>query len=195
MNYNLKEYYEDFHESFKGDIEESFRVCQTCGGKCEYSMIGSLLPGEKEYLATNLELNITEFCQRYLDEIIISKEIKIDVIRLGVVCPFLDTITNVCRIKQFKPILCAIYPLVFQIIDDKVLFYLDPKCPINQNSSLSNYYLKAEKSLQKIPISLEWYKSVDKYWRLSVDIDKIHQLQRGDKRQTWELDILKSISM
>jgi uncharacterized protein len=79
-----------------------------CGGACEYTKIAGLLPGEERYIAEKLNLSLEEFIYSYLDGVKVDEHI-INIIRCSNPCPFLKNDYS-CAIKEFKPVLCLIYP-------------------------------------------------------------------------------------
>src|SRR5262249_50145738 len=80
----------DFHSSFRGDTKEIFSVCAKCGGACEFNKIGTLMPGEREYMAATAKVSVAEFSARFLDTIVMEDGMELDVLRLINGCPFLD---------------------------------------------------------------------------------------------------------
>jgi Fe-S-cluster containining protein len=59
--------YENFHKMFSGGNQSTFDICKKCGGACERNKIGTLLPGEKEYMAKKMGISVSEFELKYLD--------------------------------------------------------------------------------------------------------------------------------
>src|ERR1044071_433371 len=111
-----------FHRAFQGDTLETFRVCSKCGGACEFNKIGTLMPGEREYMAAIAGLSVDEFTAKYLDFLLMEDGTELDVLRLINGCPFLDRGTFECNCREYKVILCEIYPIDFQILDGRVCF-------------------------------------------------------------------------
>ena len=83
------ERFEAFHDKFQGDSPEVFRICSACGGKCEYSKVSTLLPGEARYMASSLRMDETAFRERYVDGIRVDS-VTLDVLKLVDPCPFLS---------------------------------------------------------------------------------------------------------
>jgi uncharacterized protein len=109
------EKFERFHAAFDGEGNGMWTICAKCGGRCEWHKIGSLMPGEKEYIASYLGLPVEEFAQTYLDGIETPLG-TVDVLKLKLGCPFLDERYH-CLLadKKVKPVLCEIYPVVFEV--------------------------------------------------------------------------------
>jgi len=104
-----------FHQSFNGEGDGIWDFCAECGGRCERHKIGTLMPGEKEFIAAQLGLPITELEARYLDRLVTPRG-TVDVLKLIPGCPFLDSCYH-CTLadRMVKPVLCEIYPVVFEV--------------------------------------------------------------------------------
>ncbi len=117
-------------------------VCAQCGGRCEIYKIATLLPGEKEYMAMGLNISIAALEAQYLDRLVTPRG-TVDVLKLKPGCPFLDSNYH-CTLaeKKIKPILCEIYPVVFEVnllkssagdVNFEVTFDIDEvDCPLMQ---------------------------------------------------------------
>ena len=109
------EKFQTFHAAFDGEGNGIWQVCAQCGGRCEWHKIGSLMPGEKEYIASYLGLSTDEFANKYLDGIVTPRG-TVDVLKLKLGCPFLDVNYHcILADKKVKPVLCEIYPVVFEV--------------------------------------------------------------------------------
>ena len=124
------EHFIEFHRSFNGDTPEIFQVCRGCGGACEFTKIGTLLPGEREYMAQAAGLPVEEFHERYLDTLLMEDGRELDVLRLIDGCPFLDRGTFECNCRRYKVVLCEIYPIGFHVEESRVHFTIDDWCPL-----------------------------------------------------------------
>lgn len=163
-------YFKDFHTNFRGDTQETFRICQECGGACEWSKIGTLMPGEREYMAEAAGLPVAEFSRRYLDTLIMPEGWELDVLRLVNGCPFLDAQTYECTCRAFKVVLCEIYPLGFQVKDEEVTFEVDDWCPLSELRPLRRHFeVTAAQAVARIPVEVEWYRQVALYDDLNFD--------------------------
>jgi Fe-S-cluster containining protein len=109
------ERFQTFHQAFDGEGEGIWDICAQCGGKCEHHKIGTLMPGEKEYIASTLAMPLAEFEARYLDRLETPRG-AVDVLKLIPGCPFLDTCFH-CTLadSHVKPVLCEVYPVVFEV--------------------------------------------------------------------------------
>ncbi len=109
------ERFDAFHCQFDGEADGIWQVCGQCGGRCEIYKIGTLLPGEKEYMAAGLGIPVERFEARYLDRLVTPRG-TVDVLKLKAGCPFLDTNYH-CVLAELrvKPVLCEIYPVVFDV--------------------------------------------------------------------------------
>lgn len=109
------ERFQHFHDAFDGEGNGMWEVCAQCGGKCEHHKIGTLMPGEKEFIAAAMQLPLVEFEARYLDELVTPRG-TVDVLKLVSGCPFLDQCFH-CTLadSHVKPVLCEIYPVVFEV--------------------------------------------------------------------------------
>lgn len=53
----------------------------------------------------------------------------------GYICPFLNIQDNKCKIYEFRPFECQLYPFLINLRNKKVLLTVDLNCPyINKNS-------------------------------------------------------------
>src|SRR5258708_20449593 len=108
------ERFKTFHESFNGEGNGMWDICAQCGGRCEIYKIGSLMPGEKEYIAAQLNISVAEMENKFLDRVETPVG-AVDVLKLQPGCPFLDACFH-CTLAdvKVKPWLSEIYPLAFQ---------------------------------------------------------------------------------
>ena len=107
------ERFHEFHHAFNGEGDGIWDICADCGGRCELHKIGTLMPGEKDYIAAELGLPLAEFEAKYLDRLATPRG-TVDVLKLMFGCPFLDSCFH-CTLadRKVKPVLCEIYPVVF----------------------------------------------------------------------------------
>jgi Fe-S-cluster containining protein len=162
-----------FHARFQGD---TWDVCERCGGKCEINKIGSLMPGEAEYIAASMGCEAAEFRRRYLDGISTPFGV-VDVLKIKPGCPFLSPDYR-CTIREFKVVLCDVYPIVFEVRDGQVHFFLDPWCPIVRRvPELARRFEQAIPELHRLGAPLEWYRAVELYDGLCVDYHRLFELR------------------
>ena len=183
--------FERFHNSFKGDNSEIFSICSECQGKCEYAKIGSLLPGEKEYMSKKMSLDLNTFKDLYLDGIQFKGNYIVDVVKMTAPCPFLDKQTYNCNCKDFKVILCEIYPIVFETGKNEVRYYLDKECPLTQSKQLQSYFFNIGIPLIKsMNIPIEWLKKVEMYDSLEIDYPSLQKERETPGYQLWDIDTI-----
>ena len=164
------DHFADFHRAFRGDTAETFEVCAKCGGACEFNKIGTLMPGEREYMAAFSGLSAAEFTAKYLDIIQMDDGMELDVLRLINGCPFLDRGTFECNCREFKVILCEIYPIDFQILQGRVFFGIDDWCPIADTLRFRRHFLElGVAAISKLPVPTAWYEHVARYDDLHFD--------------------------
>lgn len=161
----------EFHKIFNGEGKWS-HICKQCEGMCEYRKIGSLLPGEKEFVANQLKVPISIFENRYLDKLRTPLG-DIDVLKLKVGCPFLNDNYG-CTIAKIKVVLCEVYPILVHIENGKTLFNLDELCPLTRLNEVKNYFLNVGiAALIALDIPKEWYEAVVLYDTFDFDYVKI----------------------
>lgn len=171
--------YDNFHRTFSGGNQNTFNVCSKCGGACEHNKIGTLLPGEVEYMAQKMGMNVSEFKLKYLDILKMDDGTLIHVLKLGELCPFLNEETESCDCRDFKPIICKIYPVVFNVEAEKVSFTIDNWCQLSRKKVCRNYFESAIPLLSRLPISVEWFRHVVSYDDLYFDYDQIRESRKG----------------
>jgi uncharacterized protein len=174
--------YESFHKMFSGVNENTFKTCRTCGGACEHNKTGTLLPGEKEYMAKEMGISVSEFEVRYLDILRMDDGTLLHVLKLGKLCSFLNKETEECECRNFKPIFCKVYPVVFTVEADKVNFIIDNWCKLSRNEVFRNYFETAIPLLSSLPIPIEWFRHVVSYDNLFFDYNKLEKYRNLKKR-------------
>jgi Fe-S-cluster containining protein len=170
--------YENFHRTFSGSNQNTFNVCSKCGGACEHNKIGTLLPGEKEYMAKKMGISVSEFKLKYLDILKMADGTLIHVLKLGELCPFLNRETEVCECRDFKPLICKIYPVIFTVKAGKVKFTLDDWCQLSRTKVCRNYFKSAIPLFSRLPIPIEWFRHVVSYDDLCFDYDKLKESRK-----------------
>jgi Fe-S-cluster containining protein len=129
------ERFDTFHQAFNGEGDGMWQVCAECGGRCEIHKIGTLLPGEKEYMAARLNMSIEALENRYLDRLVTPLG-TVDVLKIKPGCNFLDACYH-CTMAdhRVKPILCEIYPVCIEA---------DPVDGTDENPELKVHYFVDE---------------------------------------------------
>jgi uncharacterized protein len=166
-----------FHAEFQGD---TWDLCTRCGGKCEINKIGSLMPGEAEFIAESLQVELAGFRNKYLDGIRTPYGV-IDVLKMKPGCPFLDACFR-CTIKDVKVVLCEVYPVVFEDVDGRIEFSLDPWCPIVRHAPelKAIFQAKAIPAMEHLGCPADWYRGVALYDSLCVDYHKLFARRAHD---------------
>ncbi len=163
--------FQKFHETFQVDTWDS---CALCGGQCEINKIGSLMPGEPEFIAKHLGMDVGKFRDLYLDAIITPYG-TVDVLKLKPGCPFLSCDFR-CTITDVKVVLCEVYPIVFEVTGNEVDFMLDDWCPIvrlrPQIAAL--FAERGFPAIRALDAPLDWYRAVATYDSFCIDYDKLY---------------------
>ena len=157
--------FRNFHRAFQGDFYER---CARCGGVCEHKRIGTLLPGESYFLARARGLSVRELRARYLDQLVLGNR-KADVIKLRMRCRLLDA-QGRCTIARLKPVLCEIYPIVFEVQGRSIHYSIDRACPISRDRSLVRQLLEVGvPAFKALPIPFEFMRLLSRYDGLDFD--------------------------
>jgi Fe-S-cluster containining protein len=185
-------HFAEFHRVFRGDTPQTFMVCAKCGGACEFNKIGTLMPGEREYMAAISGLSVAEFTAKYLDVVRMDDEMELDVLRLINGCPFLDRGTFECNCREYKVVLCEIFPIDFHVLEGRVHFGIDDWCPIADTLRFRRHFLEVGVSaISKIPVPVEWYEHVALYDDLYFDYYALESYRTDRSRpQTFTLEEL-----
>jgi Fe-S-cluster containining protein len=186
-----KNQYATYHSSFQGD---TFDACARCRGYCEKYKIATLMPGEKEYMAEALNVNLKEFEDRYLDRLDTPFG-DFDVLKLKDGCNFLDDQFR-CTAGIHRPVLCDSYPLIVKIQREKVKFFLDKwDCPMVRDWSkdyaiyLKNFQKRGIASLEGLRVPAAWWKAVAVWDKFDFDCVRIEkELRTTTENQTFMLE-------
>jgi uncharacterized protein len=182
--------YENFHIKFSGINESTFNACKECGGACEYNKIGTLLPGEKEYMAKEMGISVYEFENQYLDVLELEDETRLNVLKLGKLCPFLNVRTKECECRNFKPIFCKVYPVVVTVEAEKVELKIDNWCKLSRRKNFMSYFEKAIPLLLSLPIPREWFIYVASYDNFHFDYKMLEKYSSDRKYEVFSLEEL-----
>ena len=176
-------YFAEFHSTFHGDTPATFMVCAKCGGACEFNKIGTLMPGEREYMAAEAGLSVAEFSGKYLDVLRMEDGMDLDVLRLINGCPFLAPGTFECNCREYKVVLCEIYPIGFHVHEGRVDFAIDDWCPLADTLRFRQHFLEVGVSaVSRLPVPVEWYQHVARYDELYFDY-QVLEAHRRDRLQ------------
>jgi Fe-S-cluster containining protein len=213
------ERFDAFHRAFNGEGRGIWTICAQCGGRCEQHKIGTLMPGEKEYIAARLGWPVEKLEAKYLDRLVTPRG-TVDVLKLKPGCNFLDACFH-CTLAdhKLKPILCEVYPVVFEVDqtggseDDprlEVRFLVDElDCPLMHASyewagrRVTNPDWQAHRDyFSSVGISLlravdappEWYRAVAQYDAENFDYGALEKVRHvaADAYDTFTLDELMS---
>ncbi len=170
--------FERYHRSFKGD---TYDACQKCGGKCEQYSICTLMPGEKEYLAAQLGMDLRDIEDGYLDGIDTPFG-TVDVLKMKNNCPWLDEEFS-CSIREIKPVLCDTYPIVCTVGKDGLACEIDEEgCPVMSRPEytevLSRFRDEGIRALHEISAPLQWWRIVEFYDTFDFDYIAIEKRLR-----------------
>lgn len=161
------------------------------------------MPGEKEYMASELGISVDELQDKYLDLLVTPRGVT-DVLKLTPGCPFLDSCYHCTAAdKMAKPVLCEVYPVVFEVmIVDRttggkeldVQFEVDQiDCPLMHltykwgkhrvsNSQWTKHRQHFEtngvKALRDVGAPAEWYWIVAQYDAENFDYDALKKIRR-----------------
>jgi len=186
--------YENLHKIFSGSNRNTFKICRECGGACEHNKIGTLLPGEEEYMAEKMGINVSEFKIRYLDVLNMDDGTLIHVLKLGKLCPFLSQESKECNCRDFKPIFCKIYPLVLTLENEKINFKIDNSCKLSRKKACRLYFETAIPLLSNLAIPVDWLRYVTSYDNLCFDYDQLKEYRRRkNKYAVFSLEELLSL--
>jgi len=179
--------FERFHRLFKGNFYEA---CYACGGQCEYNKIGTLLPGEKEFIARRMGLPLLAFENRYLDKLETSLG-TVDVLKLVYGCPFLDSRFN-CTVKRFKPVLCEIYPIVLLAERGEVKFRIDERCPLSKDNFVRAHLVNVgAQAIRNLKVPPKFVNLIEQYDDLNFDYKKIEKTRKN--REDCETFVLQDL--
>lgn len=178
---------------FSGSNQNTFNICRECGGACEHNKIGTLLPGEEEYMAEKMGISVSDLKIRYLDMLKMDDGTQIQVLKLGRLCPFLNE-DEVCKCGDFKPIFCKIYPVILTIENEKINYIIDDWCNLSKKEACRLYFETAIPLLSNLAIPIEWLRHVISYDNLCFDYDELERCRRGkNKYAIFSLDELLSL--
>lgn len=216
------ERFQAFHQAFNGEGNSIWNVCAQCGGRCELHKIGTLMPGEKEFIASHLGLPVEEFEAKYLDHLITPRGTT-DVLKLKFGCPSLDSNYHcVLADRKVKPVLCEVYPVVFEVDvvggteevpELAVKFLVDEiDCPLMhatyhwRGRTVQNllwrehrqyFETKGIELLSQVDAPASWYWIVAQYDSENVDYRALERIRRvpADQCENFTLDEVMSCSI
>jgi uncharacterized protein len=175
------EKFAEFHASFYGE-GNWWKICKDCGGKCEENKIGSLMPGEKEFIARTRNRYIPEHT-----DTIETPFGAVEVLELKPGCPFLFNLY--CSLDREKVVLCEIYPIIFKVLTTRIRFFLDSECPLCRNPQAVKYFKKVGiPALEKLGAPLLWWRAVAMFDSYDFDYKILAKLPRINGRGVFRLE-------
>jgi Fe-S-cluster containining protein len=137
-------------------------------------------------------LSVAEFSERFLDTLEMEDGMELDVLRLINGCPFLDRGTFQCNCREYKVVLCEIYPIGFHVREGQVSFAIDDWCPLADTLRFRRHFAEAGiPAVSKLQVPVEWYRHVARYDDLHFDYHALEAYRRDrSKPQTFTLDEL-----
>lgn len=143
-------------------------------------------------MAAAAGLPVAEFSERFLDVLEMEDGMELDVLRMINGCPFLDRGTFVCNCREYKVVLCEIYPIGFHVEEGEVRFEIDDWCPLADTLRFRRHFMETGISaLSKLPVPVEWYQHVARYDELCFDYHALEASRRDrEKPQTFTLEEL-----
>ncbi len=178
-----------YHSTFQGD---TYDACARCGGKCEIYKVSTLLPGEKEYMASYFNMPLNDFENKYLDRLNTPYG-DVDVLKMKNGCPFLDKEYH-CTALPVKPILCDTYPIIMDIKGKRIEFIIDQHdCPMvhwpEYEKYVRNFAVNGTAAMRELDAPLDWWKTVMLYDENDFDYVRIEkELRHSPDYETFFLE-------
>lgn len=101
--------------------------CLNCRGCCRFKEDNSV------WLPCLLEEEIQDLLDKKIPPVSISIDKKIQPVLApsgeGFICAFLDHTKNICRIYEYRPFECQLYPFLLNLRGKKVILTVDLNCP------------------------------------------------------------------
>jgi hypothetical protein len=106
--------------------------CLKCRGCCRFKEANSV------WSPCLLDEEVQDLLDRQIPAASITADRRIQPIpnpkQEGFVCPFLNIEDNKCKIYEFRPFECQLYPFLISVRDKKVLLTIDLNCPYAQEN-------------------------------------------------------------
>ncbi|OGJ43566.1 hypothetical protein A2974_02165 [Candidatus Peregrinibacteria bacterium RIFCSPLOWO2_01_FULL_48_20] len=179
--------FESIHKNFNGVM---LGLCTACGGSCEKNQITLFLPGEIEFVAGKLGMDLMAFKEKFCNTIVFKGQ-HIFIMKAGV-CPFLNASYH-CELEDSncKLTRCLLYPVIVSLVNGKAAVYLDEKgCPMTRWVP-KEFTAQATEIYEEIKNELPdwWLEFVVKYDEALYDYSK---LTRHREKRFIELRELES---
>jgi len=182
--------FKEFHARIEGE-GWWWEICSACGGQCEHNMMGSLMPGEKEFITGWLGAPVPEFEEEYPDKVVTPYG-AVDILSLdNSTCPFLSSDFR-CRVKPVKVVMCEVYPVIFEVSDGKVVYFVDSLCPLARHKEIKGYFEKTViPALAELAPPVEWCEALALYDHFDYDYEALRKGRKaGGKYQSFSLEQL-----
>ena len=106
--------------------------CLKCRGCCRFKEANSV------WSPCLLDEEVQDLLDKKISHASISADRRIQPVpdpkQEGFVCPFLNIEDNKCKIYEFRPFECQLYPFLISVRDKKVLLTIDLNCPYAQEN-------------------------------------------------------------
>jgi Fe-S-cluster containining protein/predicted GNAT family acetyltransferase len=164
-----------YHDNFEGD---TYDACAKCGGKCEKFKVSTLMPGEKEYMVKELNIQMEVLEGRYLSKINTPYG-NVDVLKMKDGCNFLDKEYH-CTAIPAKPVMCDSYPIVFSLHKKSVKFEIDQRdCPMvhwkKYKDAVDTFATRGIKTMKELKVPFSWWKIVALFDEFDFDYVSIEK--------------------
>lgn len=157
-------------------IPEGF--CLKCQGCCRFKEYNSV------WLPCLLEEEIQDLLNRKIPPASISMDKKIQPIPHpegeGFICAFLDIKENKCKIYDFRPLECQLYPFLINLRGKRVILSVDLNCPYireNLNSKESKKYIDYLVTFVNSPKQIKLLKGNPQILKAYEEVAKIVELK------------------
>jgi len=133
-------------------------VCLKCQGCCRFKQMDSA------WSPCLLDEEIQDLLDRKIPSAAISSAKKLlpvpDPQGEGFACPFLEDKENKCKIYEFRPFECQLYPFLVNLRGGKVILTLDLNCPFVAENLKNEEFKKYTDYLTTLLNSSAWFKTL-----------------------------------
>lgn len=157
-------------------------VCLRCNGCCRFAQQDSV------WSPCLLDEEIQDLLDRNIPSAFISSQRQILSVpnpsKNNFVCPFLDVKENKCKIYEFRPFECQLYPFLINLRGKKVILTVDLNCPyIKQNLKSKEFkeYTEYLIAFLNSPAQIKILKSNPQIIQAYEEISKIVELNLLDE--------------
>lgn len=157
-------------------------VCLRCNGCCRFAQQDSV------WSPCLLDEEIQDLLDRNIPSAFISSQRQILSVpnpsENNFVCPFLDVKENKCKIYEFRPFECQLYPFLINLRGKKVILTVDLNCPyIKQNLKSKEFkeYTEYLIAFLNSPAQIKILKSNPQIIQAYEEISKIVELNLLDE--------------